>query len=138
MSIEHIDKSVSRSYKMLGFVMRLSRKFNPPNAATCTDMLYNALVRSILEYATPQSTYIHKIERVQKKYTRFRHFLTRTPYEGYIDRMNVSNMISLESRRIYFDACLLHDIIHKEEMSALKEGLTYRTTERPHRRNNRH
>lgn len=133
----HITTCLSKSYRMLGFVMRLAKEFSQPK---CIDILYNALVRSQIEYLAPiwtphQSTYVKTIERLQKKYTRFIFWLTRTPYTSYITRINHLKMLTLEARRVYFDACLLHNIIHNDNLIELANLLNYRNVQRPNRRN---
>lgn len=133
----HITACLAKSYRMLGFTMRLSQSFSRPK---CVELLYNSLVRSQIEYLSPvwsphQSTYIKDIERLQQKYTRFVYWLTRTPYTSYINRINHLKLLSLEARRVYFDACLLHDIIHNANLFELADHLVYRTIDRPNRNN---
>lgn len=114
----HINSIVKKSYSMLGFVMRTSSNFND---ASCIQYLYNALVRSRLEYNTVvwnpyQITYKHKIEKVQKKFTRFMFFKFQHEPKPYPQRLNTLKMMELELRREYFDICLLYDIIHDTNM----------------------
>lgn len=95
--VSHINNRLAKSYRMLGFLMRLSRVFSKPK---CIDMLYNSLVRSQIEDLTPvwspyQSTYTKNIERLQQKYTRFLYWITRTPDSSYINRINHLNMLTL-------------------------------------------
>lgn len=68
----HIDYIVIKSYRMLGFIMRTTKQFNNSD---CIKLLYNALVRSNLEYNTYvwtpfQSNHILKLERIQRNFTR--------------------------------------------------------------------
>lgn len=112
--IEHITATVIKAYQMLGFVIRTTLQFND---TSCTNFLYNFLVRSRLEsnctvWNPYQITYKQNIERIQKKYTRqlFYNFkYERTLYEY---RIEILNMTKLEHRREYLDTCLLYDIVH--------------------------
>lgn len=109
---EHVNTIVKKAYSMLGFVMRTASRFND---LSCMNFLYNALVRSRLEYNcavwNPHNiTFIDKIEKVQRKYTRhlFYNFkYQKTPYD---QRLKILNIMKLEHRREYFDSCLLHRI----------------------------
>lgn len=87
-------------------------------------------------WAPHQIAFINTVERLQQKYTRFTFWLTRTPYSSYINRVNHLNMLTLESRRVYFDACLLHDIMHNEYLIELANNLEFRTVDRPNRNHN--
>lgn len=123
---------------MLGFIMRTTQNFDNRK---CIDLLYNTLVRSQLEYLTPiwspyQQTYIDKIERVQKKYTRYIYFRCGIQYEPYEGRLSNLKYLSLRYRRIYFDMCLLHRIIHNDCLGPLSDKLTFRGTLYPNRNNN--
>ncbi|KAL0832334.1 hypothetical protein ABMA28_001768 [Loxostege sticticalis] len=70
--IEHIDNIITRSWKMLGFVKRVCKDFK--NIHTLK-IIYNALIRSNLEYASTIWNPIYevhslRIERIQKNFTR--------------------------------------------------------------------
>lgn len=124
----HIDTIINKSYRMLGFVKRMARNFNN---AKCIASLFNSLVRSQLEYLTPiwtpwQKTYSEKIEKVQNAFTRFLFYHTRTPATDSNERRTNLNILSLESRRLYFDMSLLYDIIHNNTMNDLSNKLVYR------------
>lgn len=115
---DHVNSIVKKSYSMLGFVMRTASKFND---LSCVNFLYNSLVRSRLEYNTAvwnpyQSTYKSKIERVQRKYTRLLFYKLQYEPLSYTQRLQVLNMPELERRREYFDACLIHRIVHDQNM----------------------
>lgn len=114
----HIEEIVKKSYSMLGFLMRTTSNFDNKD---CVRFLFNALVRSRLEYNSAvwnpyQNTYSSKIERVQKKYTRFVFYKFQVPYISYPERLKTLNMIELVHRREYFDICLLHRIMHDQSL----------------------
>lgn len=44
-------------------------------------------------------------------------------------------MLTLEARRVYLDACLLHNIIHNPTLAELRGQLDYRDSYRPNRLN---
>lgn len=74
--VPHINAIVNKSYRMLGFIGRVTSKFNN---ISCIKFLYNSLVRSRLEYNSPiwnphAVKYKAKIESVQRKYTRILQF----------------------------------------------------------------
>lgn len=134
---EHISNIINKSYRCLGFITRITKKFNNTK---CLDLLYNALVRTNLEYASTiwspyQVTYKHSIERVQKKFTRLIYFKKGMAKVDYNLRLKHLKMISLESRRIYSDMSFLHKIIHNQINPLLQIQLTIRDISYPNRFN---
>lgn len=114
---EHVNSIVKKSNSMLGFIARTTTDFQ--NQA-CLKYLYNALVRSRLEYNTSvwnpyQSNHKGIIERVQRKYTRIVFFKMRHEPQSYKERLKTLDMLELEMRREYFDACLLHKLVHNRD-----------------------
>lgn len=110
----HIEEIIKKAYRMLGFIMRATNKFTN---LKCINMLFNALVRSILEYnsfvwAPHHDNQSHQIERIQRSYTRQLAFKYRITYNNYNDRLEKFGMLSLSERRIYFDMCQLYRIMH--------------------------
>lgn len=113
----HIDFITRKAYRTLGFIMRLTKYFTNIN---CITILFNALVRPTLEYACViwcpyQTTYKLKIERVQKKFTRFVFFKLQIPNFTYHNRLIQLEMLSLEARRLYFDMSALHSIFNSND-----------------------
>lgn len=99
---------------MLGFLLRITTDFTNWK---CINLLYNALVRSNLEYCTAvwspyQQIHITNIERIQRRYTRTLHFRLGLQNQSYDERLKTNKMLSLGHRRVYFDMCLLFDILH--------------------------
>lgn len=134
---EHIDIVVNAAYRMLGFIMRTTKNFTN---IKCINFIYNSLVRSRLEYLTPvwspyQITYDSKIERVQKRYTRYTNYRGGFPYSEYEDRLISLNYLSLSARRKYYDMCLLYKIIHNNDLPELSNQLIYRNVNYPSRYN---
>lgn len=104
----HIDSITDRSYKMLGFILRLSKLFKNPNTLV---MLYTSLVRSTLEFASPvwnpkYTQYVNNIERIQNKFIKHLRYKYNNNY--------ICTLRSLKSRRIVADMTFLHKIIHNE------------------------
>lgn len=132
----HVDNIFRKSIRMLGFVSRIASNFSN---IRCMKLLYNSLIRSHLEFQTPswspyQSTYKHKIERVQRKFTRHLYYKQYLPYEDYDSRLARLDMIRLEDRRKYFDNCHLHSIIHNPSLTELSSQINYRNNARGDRR----
>lgn len=105
----HIEKIVDKSYRMLGFVLRITKDFKRPSTLI---MLYNSLVRSTLEYCStvwnPQyNIYIESIEKNHKKF--LKHFQFRFDGDASILYRLDSD---LKSRRTVRDQMLLYKIIH--------------------------
>lgn len=116
--VDHIDIIVNKAMRMLGFLFRTLKDFTNIYALKNA---YIAVVRSVLEYAcSVWSPYyeVHKnrLERVQKKFLRFICYRLRIPVEtvDYSELMKLLNLSSLESRRKYYDLCMLFKIINNE------------------------
>lgn len=112
----HIDDIVSRSFRMLGFILRISRSFRSEETLK---VLYFSLVRSIVEYATPiwnpfYHKYINRIERVQRKFTRvlYYRFGNRQVECPYDARLRLYRLTTLEQRRVVFDQIFLYRIMN--------------------------
>lgn len=133
----HIESMVNTAYKMLGFITRTTKNFNN---VKCINYLYNSLVRSRLEYLTQiwspyQITYDFKIERVQRRFTRYTNYVSGHNYDEYNQRLISLNYLSLNSRRKYYDMCLLHRILNTNGLSYLSDQLVFRNVEYPSRYN---
>lgn len=124
----HINLITSKSFKMLGFISRSLNKFK--NMKTYL-ILYNTYVRSIIEYCSavwsPQYiTYIEKLERVQKLFTRilFKKFHFAT--EEYNMRLLRLEMISLQDRRSINDEIVFYKLINRRFNTTLSDRITIR------------
>ena len=111
----HIYNIINKSLKMLGFIYRSSEDFS---VATMR-LLYCALVRPILEYAsviwTPHyRVHVDSLERVQNKFLRmiaFKMGLERDEY-SYTEVRSFLGLDTLERRRLFSDLCLLFKLIN--------------------------
>lgn len=111
---EHVEEIVSKSMRMLSFVRRNTKEFS----TSCKIIIFNSLVRSILEYASivwnPTYT-IHsqKLELVQRVFTKYLAYVNpgishRVPYEN---RLEFFGMDSLFNRRRLLDVLFLHKLL---------------------------
>lgn len=101
----HVEGIVNKAYRNLGFVMRICKPFTDPK---CIMILYNAYVRSVLEYCSsvwnPQYvTQEHSIQRIQNKFLK------------YINKScnlesDFLNLMYLRDRRVLQDMTFLYDI----------------------------
>jgi len=121
--IAHKSSVISRAKSTLGFVKRFC--YNVENIGTLKT-LYSALVESITSHCSvvwlpDGSTWIDKIESVQKQFTMFalREYPNVTnnfKIHSYIDRLSELNMDSLHKRRtesaLVFFYNLINDLIH--------------------------
>lgn len=100
---------------MLGFIFRCGKFFKKTESLMS---LYNALVRSRLEYCSSAWSPIYVkyndiIERVQRKYTRMFFFKFGLQKAEYDDRLKQLKMRSLNARRKLRDEMVLYKILHK-------------------------
>lgn len=110
----HVDVVVRQASRNLGFLMRSTKGFSDPK---CLKTLYYSLVRSRLEYAsviwnTSLSTYSDRLERLQRRFTRYLSFALGNPYTPYEERLRFYNMPSLKQRRFSTDMTCLFNIVH--------------------------
>lgn len=100
---KHYINIANKAYKVLGFVIRNSKKLN----ISTIIRLYNALVRPILEYASyiwlPQVwTNIDSIEKIQKRFLRFLYVRQNNTYPymvSYSSMLKSFKLVSLNVRR---------------------------------------
>ena len=110
----HYSAIIKRAFKMLGFVIRVSRNFR--NVDTVM-VLYKTLVRSQLEYASVVwspylKSHVRAIEKVQRKFTRFLYRKFQYPYQEYEDRLTSLELESLCNRRQLIDLKMLYKIVN--------------------------
>ena len=106
----HINLMAQKAYKMLGFVLRISKDFK---RAETLITLFNALVRSILEYCSacwnPQyKVYTRRIECLYHKF--LRHLKQR--HSNAEPLIKTLKDISLEKRRDLRDQVLLYKLVN--------------------------
>ena len=111
----HIEKTVSSSLRMLGFVYRTCKAFDDVDVLIS---LYKSLVRTKVEYCSsiwsPTQDYlIKKVERVQKRLVRWAAFKRGLDYEStdYIVLCDIFKLQTLESRRCRTDLVNFNKII---------------------------
>lgn len=110
---QHIDSIVGKASRALGFVMRSSKPFK---CMKTVKLLYCAYVRSHLEYASQiwnprYNVYINRIERIQKKFTRYLGFKFKVPYSDYEHRCERFHLLPLVLRRTVADAIFLVKVV---------------------------
>lgn len=111
----HIDTIVTKAYRNLGFVIRTCSPFRSP---LTLQVIFNAYVRSILEYASPiwspcYSIYKDRIERIQRKFVKHMNYkcMKIAMHTSYKEKCKAYGLLSLEDRRLLLDMGLLFDII---------------------------
>ncbi|BES90490.1 Retrotransposon protein [Nesidiocoris tenuis] len=106
--VDHIELIVGRAMRALGFLRRTARDFTDPTALVS---LFNALVRPVLEYASPvwspfYAVHSLALERVQNHFLRFVGSRTGTRWwdvdAGAVRREH--GWASLADRRAYLDS----------------------------------
>jgi hypothetical protein len=114
---EHYDFLISRGRKMLGCLKRWTVDFKNTRAII---ILYNSLVRSILEYncviwSPFYGTHISRIESVQNNFLKYLKYKLRTQNINFDDLHSVAaymSLPSLKTRRDCHKLCFLHKIIN--------------------------
>lgn len=106
----HIEDITVRAYRLLGFILRVGKEFN--NAKTLI-ILYNSLVRPILEYASnvwnsQYQIYINSLERIQNKFLKHLNFRNSNSFSYNPITFKID---TLQSRRTIKDQMLLFKIL---------------------------
>lgn len=114
----HVVNTANKALRILGFVIRNTQHFRNPSTLI---LLFNTLVRPILEYGSPvwtPSSAIDKkvLESVQSKFLRKLAFVNMSPMRfdehDYTHIKNQFGIQSLETRRNIADLLLLYKILH--------------------------
>lgn len=112
----HYDYIINKSLKLLGFVNRCSQGFSD---IRCLNFLYNALVRSRLEYlccvwSPSYMVHVSNIETVQNKYIKIASFKTKFPltYYNYNEARIRFGLERLECRRVKADVIFLFKLVN--------------------------
>ena len=114
----HIEAKVKCAFKMLGFLIRTCKDMSNTE---CMTLLYNAYVRSTLEYASTAwspyySCYTVTLEKVQRRFLKFLYFKKHKVYppQGFpqTDLCTEFRFCALELRRKYADVKLLNKILN--------------------------
>lgn len=121
---------------MLGFIFRCGKYFTNQSSML---LLYNALVRSRLEYCATvwnpiYAKYTDMIERVQRKFTRMFYYTFKMLRPDYDSRLKFLKLHSLQHRRLENDELVLFKIIHHH----IDTSLVYKLSFHHYNRFNRH
>ncbi|CAG9781741.1 unnamed protein product [Diatraea saccharalis] len=113
--IPQLDNVVQKASRMLGFVIRNGKVFKDTHTKI---ILYNSLVRSILEYGIVvwrphYATHTLRLERIQKRFMRHLSYSKgiAKSLKSYEERLKHFKMTSLEKRRDLLDLLFLHKIL---------------------------
>lgn len=114
--LPHIDDIVKRSSRMLGFIIRNSKIFKRSQTRIT---LYNALVRSLLEYCPVvwrphYATHTLRIERVQKLFLWHLSYFEKIGKKklSYNEKLKHFKMSSLSKRRVLLDLIFMYKIFN--------------------------
>lgn len=88
----------------------------PINDLNCIKIIYNAYVRSSIEYASPiwcpqYITYRERLEHVQSKFIKHLNYKFKKYFDTYEDACLYYNVHLLYNRRLISDMLLFYDII---------------------------
>ena len=131
---------ITKASKMLGFVLRNSKMFRNHNTKI---ILYNSLVRSILEYGSVvwrphYATHCLRIERVQKRFLYHLAFAHGRAKEinSYSKKLTYFKMHTLNNRRdlldlMYLYKCLKGTNDNPDLISKLRFNVPYRYPRKP-------
>lgn len=130
--VDHINATVSRAYKSLGFIVRNSRGFNCRETLV---LLYNTFVRSRLEYAAVvwepcYEVHISYLESIQRRFLKYLSFKADRvypcigfPHYALLERHGFQ---SLCVRRQCMLLTFLHGLInHKIDCAVILDMLRY-------------
>lgn len=114
----HMDNIIKRASGMLGFVIRNTKLFRKPSTKI---LLYNSLVRSILEYCSTvwrphYAVHSLRIERIQKRFMWHLSFSAGIYREkkSYLKRLKHFKMDSLDLRRKVLDLTFIHKLLNSK------------------------
>lgn len=114
--IDHISLIITKAYKNLGFVLRVSKPFSDVN---CIKLLYYSYVRSILEYCCNiwdpyYITHTQNIEKIQIKFLKHLDFKANHTRIGYSESCKFHNLDTLYNRRLLLNMMFLYDVINNK------------------------
>lgn len=114
----HFNEMIKKANKMLGFICRIMQPFRNPKPML---LVYNSVVRSILEFGTVIWNPLYKvhgdrIEKIQRKFTRMLSYKCglRNTLNSYEDRLSHFEMLSLKERRTSADISCLYKLLHNK------------------------
>ena len=116
---QHVENIVNKSYKMLGFVRRMTIDFQDQNVMK---ILYLTLIRPILLHASPvwspfYNNHIKKIESIQHRFLnsvafKLRHNPLPSVSHDYSYISSTLNLSSLKSYRLYNDISFFYKLVN--------------------------
>lgn len=113
---EHIDQITRKASKMCGFVSRQAKTFKNKDLSL---LLYNTLVRSIVEYCSVvwnpgYQVHADRLERVQKRFLYHLSFMQNKckALQSYESRLKHYNVMSLQKRREMADIIMLYKLLN--------------------------
>lgn len=134
--VPHIDNIVSKSFKQLGFILRVGKPFKK---LLTYKVLFNSYVRSRLEFASSvwsphYRIHSDRIERVQKKFVGAIEYRIKGDKLSYLAALSGLNMTSLSHRRECTDALVLYRVVNNHiDAPALLHLLSFRVPRRRER-----
>lgn len=127
--IPHIDNILNKSFKQLGFILRIGKPFRK---LSTYKVLFNSYVRSRLEFASAiwnphYKIHIDRIERVQKKFVKTIEYRIRNNLIDYAIGSNSKTFTPLSSRRERIDVLILYKIVNNIiDAPSLLSSLSFR------------
>jgi hypothetical protein len=134
----HYDTIIMRARRMLGFINRVAKPFKNSDSLI---VLYNSLVRNILEYCSTiwspcYDNHISRLESIQKRFLRglsFKLGLGKV-LKSYDERLLKFKVDSLLMRRQLSDLSTLHKIANSTFDSDILSHVSLRFTSKSNRR----
>lgn len=110
----HIEAIAEKAYKMLGFIIRISKPFNE---IAIMKLLYNSFVRSHLEFASPvwsphYQVHINRLQHIQDKFIRYLNIKTKSYCNNTNEASVLFKMDPLVKRRNLNDAMYIFKILN--------------------------
>lgn len=111
----HYDLMIEKALKSFGFLRRTCKDLRSPKTRI---VIFNALVRSILEYSSViwnpyQACYSERIERIQRSFTKYLVYNSDiSRRSNYQDRLITFKFDTLFNRRRIIDICTLFKILN--------------------------
>ena len=131
--VEHINNSINKAFRFLGFVIRNSHDFWNSN---CISVLYNSYVRSILEYGSIiwspiYDVHIDNLEKIQRRYLKFLAYKCDKVYPErgcpQSELLKRFQILPLRIRRERTSIKFLYNILHNRiDAPDILENICYR------------
>lgn len=137
---EHYNNIVERSYRLLGFITRITKQFRQSKSLI---YLYYSLIRSVLEYNSAiwspfYKVHSYRVEGVQRRCLKILSYRCGMGRKlgSYKERLSYFHISPLYLRRQMIDLVLLYKILHHQmDSSYLLSLLNFNTRFRVRNRN---